>query len=102
LAYPSCSTSPLGRLTLSGSNRSLKHPMKKLLVPCIVAAFGSAISYAAPADDVTAAAKKLADAPNYSWSQTIANAGGGGGGGFGGGPTAGRTEKGGVTLDRKS
>jgi hypothetical protein len=45
---------------------------------------------AAPKDDVTAAAKKLADKDNYAWKQTIENAGGGG---FGGGTSEGKTEK---------
>jgi hypothetical protein len=45
---------------------------------------------AAPKDDVTAAAKKLADKDNYAWKQTTENAGGGG---FGGGTAEGRTEK---------
>ena len=67
-------------------------------------------------DDVTAAAKKLASAGNYSWSSTTenANAGGGGGGGGGGGngggqrrgggrggfggPVSGKTEKDGYTM----
>jgi len=45
---------------------------------------------AAPKDDVTAAAKKLADKDNYAWKLTIENAGGGG---FGGGTSEGKTEK---------
>ena len=45
---------------------------------------------AAPKDEVTAAAKKLADKDNYSWKQTTENAGGGG---FGGGALEGKTEK---------
>jgi len=45
---------------------------------------------AAPKDDVSAAAKKLADKDNYSWKQTTENAGGGGGGG---GASEGKTEK---------
>lgn len=74
--------------------------MKNLIVPCLVAAFGAAICQAAPADDVKAAAKKLADAPNYSWSTATQNAGGGGGrgGGFGGGPQSGVAEKDGFAV----
>ena len=53
-------------------------------------------------DEVTAAAKKLADQPNYSWKQSVENAGGngggGGGGGRGGGPVDGRIEKGGFAF----
>jgi len=45
---------------------------------------------ATPKDDVTAAAKKLADKDNYAWKQTAENAGGGG---FGGGTSEGKTEK---------
>jgi hypothetical protein len=45
---------------------------------------------AAPKDDVTAAAKKLADKDNYAWKQTSENAGGGG---RGGGTYEGKTEK---------
>ena len=45
---------------------------------------------AAPKDDVTTAAKKLADKDNYAWKQTTENAGGGG---FGGGTSEGKTEK---------
>ena len=45
---------------------------------------------AAPKDDVTAAAKKLADKDNYAWKQTTENAGGGG---RGGGTSEGKTEK---------
>jgi hypothetical protein len=45
---------------------------------------------AAPKDEVTAAAKKLADKDNYSWKQKSENAGGGG---FGGGTSEGKTEK---------
>jgi len=67
---------------------------------------GSAmVAYAGPQDDVKAAAQKLADSANFSWKTTIENAGGGGGGGGGGGrrggfggPSEGKTEKGGYTL----
>jgi hypothetical protein len=45
---------------------------------------------AAPKDDVTAAAKKLADKDNYAWKQKTENAGGGG---FGGGTSEGKIEK---------
>jgi hypothetical protein len=53
-----------------------------------------------PKADVTAALKKLADAPNYSWTSTTESAGGGGGGGGGGqfraGPTQGKAQKDGL------
>jgi hypothetical protein len=47
-----------------------------------------------PKDEVTAAAKKLADKDNYAWKQTTENAGGGG---FGAGASEGKTEKDGYT-----
>src|SRR4051812_35149873 len=87
--------------SLSVHLRMLVKPnMKKLIIPCLVAAFATATSYAAPADDVKAAAKKLADAANYSWTTTTQNAGGGGGGGGfgGGGPTSGMAEKSGLIV----
>lgn len=71
--------------------------MKKLLIPCPAAAFATSFVYAAPADDVKAAAKKLSDATSYAWTTKTENAGGGGGG-FGAGATNGVTEKGGYTL----
>jgi hypothetical protein len=46
-------------------------------------------------ETVTTAAKKLADTDNYSWKQTIENAGGGG---FGAGTSEGKTQKGGYTM----
>ncbi|MBX3732639.1 MAG: hypothetical protein KF791_08600 [Verrucomicrobiae bacterium] len=52
---------------------------------------------AGPKDDVLAAVRKLADAPNYSWRSTSEPGGGGGGGGGGGrmrqGPTDGKADK---------
>jgi hypothetical protein len=49
-------------------------------------------AYAAPKDDVTAAAKALAGKDNYSWKQSTENAGGGG---MGAGSSEGKVEKGG-------
>src|SRR4051812_41869965 len=71
--------------------------MKKLLLPLTVACIATFL-HAAPADDVTAAAKKLADAPNYAWTRTqeIANSQ------FNFGPTEGVTEKGGYTMTTAS
>jgi len=51
---------------------------------------------AAPKDDVTSAAKKLADNGNYSWKSTIAVPEGGQGG-RNRGPTEGKTTKAGIT-----
>jgi hypothetical protein len=65
-----------------------------------------ALAAAAPAmaddkDDVKAAAKKLSDAPNYSWTTTVKNnaenAGGAGAGRFAPGPIEGQAEKDGVS-----
>ena len=66
--------------------------MKKHLLFGTLALLGASLlaANAAPKDEVTAAAKKLADKDNYSWKQKTENAGGGG---FGGGTTEGRTEK---------
>jgi len=40
----------------------------------------SAACYAGAKEELQAAAQKLADAPNYSWTQTTENGGGAGGG----------------------
>jgi hypothetical protein len=68
--------------------------MKKLLLPCLAAAFAATIVQAAPADDVKAAAQKLADAPSYAWTRTteIANSQ------FPAMPVEGVAEKGGFTV----
>lgn len=70
--------------------------MKNLILPCLAVAFATSFLQAAPADDVKAAAKKLAEAPNYTWTSSTQSAGGGGG--FGGGSLTGVTEKDGYTL----
>ena len=71
-----------------------------LLSTAAVVAGTALVAFAAPKDEVSDAAKKLADAQNYSWKSTTERAGGqgGGGGGFGGGPVEGKTEKGGATV----
>ena len=62
-----------------------------------------------PKDEVKSAAKKLADAGNYSWKSSVQNAGGRGGGGggggggrgrggFGGGPVEGKMSKDGIAV----
>lgn len=64
---------------------------KHLLLGTMTLLAGSLLTAnAAPKDDVTAAAKKLADKDNYAWKQTTQNAGGGG---FGGGASEGKIEK---------
>jgi hypothetical protein len=77
-------------------------------VSLVAVLLAATFAHGAPADDVTTAAQKLADAANYSWTATTTNAtpaagapapaAGGRGGGFNAGPTDGKTEKGGYTL----
>ena len=72
--------------------------IRRILLSTVAVVAGSTlVAVAAPKDEVTDAAKKLADAPNYSWSSKTERAGGGGGG-FGGGPVEGKTEKGGAAV----
>jgi len=66
---------------------------RNILIGTLVLAAGTLLA-ADPKEEVTAAAKKLADTDNYSWKQTIENAGGGG---FGAGASEGKVEKGGFT-----
>lgn len=71
-----------------------------LLISTALLLAGSLVAVnAAPKDDVTAAAKKLADNGNYSWKTTIAmpEGGQGGQGGRNRGPTEGKTTKDGIT-----
>lgn len=72
--------------------------MKKLIMTSVAAAFATAFVYGAPTDDVKAAAKKLADAPNYAWTSAteIANSQ------FPSSPIEGVTEKGGYTVITRS
>lgn len=77
--------------------------MKKTLIFATLAVFGASLAFAADdaKADVKAAAKKLADKANYSWtsnSKMEGAPGGGGGGRFGGGPTEGQTADGIVYL----
>lgn len=74
---------------------------RSLLATVALLASSALVASAAPKDEVTDAAKKLADAPNYAWKQTTERQGGGGGGGGGGrgmGPIDGKTEKGGPMV----
>jgi hypothetical protein len=71
-----------------------KVPMKKTILVSTLALFAGSI-LAAESDDVKAAAKKLAAAENYSWTATVANAGGGG---FRRGPTEGKAQKDGLIM----
>lgn len=67
---------------------------KHMMVGTLMLLAGSLVAAnAGTKDDVTAAAKKLADKDNYSWKQTTEYAGGGRG--FGGGASEGKVEKGG-------
>lgn len=64
---------------------------RNILIGTLVLAAGTLLA-ADPKDEVTTAAKNLADKDNYSWKQTTENAGGGG---FGAGKSEGKAEKGG-------
>ncbi len=70
---------------------------RTLFTTMAVVAGLSMAAFADPKDDISAAAKALADSPSYSWTTTTANAGGGRGFG-GGGPVNGKTEKDGYTT----
>lgn len=78
----------------------------KTLLPLLVTSLLALPLAAAGADakaELQAAAKKLADQPNYSWTSTPKTEGGGGGGGnFRPGPTEGQTEKGGWTHTKST
>ncbi len=70
-----------------------------------LALFGASVLSAADGDakaEVKAAAKKLGDKPNYSWTATPQVEGGGGGGNFRAGPTEGQAEKDGITYLKMS
>lgn len=73
--------------------------MKHRLLPVSVFSLLTALAaHAAPADDLAAATKKLADAPNYSWTSTMEMANSQ----FPTIPTEGVTEKGGYTVITRS
>ncbi len=78
-----------------------KDLMKKSVMLAAMMLAAVPLMAADPKDEVTNAAKKLADADNYSWHSGVENAGGNGGGGrrggFGG-PSDGQTQKDGLTL----
>jgi hypothetical protein len=70
--------------------------IRRVLFSTVALVAGSSlVALAAPKDEVADAAKKLSDAQNYSWKSTTEMAGGQGG--RFGGPTEGKTEKGGFT-----
>jgi hypothetical protein len=71
--------------------------MKKLVLPTL-AALTAVLAYAAPADDLTAAAKKLADASSYAWTRTTEQPNSQ----FQAGPVEGVAEKGGITKTTSS
>ena len=68
----------------------------KLVVGMVLLAGPLLAADSNPKDDVRNAAAALGAAPNYSWHTAIETPGGGGR--FGGGPTDGKTEKGGYTM----
>jgi hypothetical protein len=74
--------------------------MKKTLLFAALGIFGASVLLAADdaRSEVKAAAKKLGDKPNYSWTSTPKTEGGGGGGNFRPGPTEGQTADGVVYL----
>jgi hypothetical protein len=68
---------------------------KNLLFGLVFSLAGSLLAAdSSPKDSVTSAATALGNEANYSWHTTVENAGGGG---RGGGPTDGKSEKGGYT-----
>ena len=71
--------------------------MKRSLILAFALALAPSLRAEGPADEVKAAAKKLADAANYSWS-TTSPAPEGGNRGFGGGSSEGKIEKGGAAV----
>jgi hypothetical protein len=72
--------------------------IRRVLFTTVALLGGTAlVASAAPKDEVTDAAKKLGDAPNYSWRSNTEMQGGGGGNRFGG-PTEGKAEKGGFVF----
>ncbi len=75
---------------------------RNIMLATVLFAAGSVMA-ADPKDDVTSAAKSLADAGNYSWTQTTENAGGGGGGGgFGAGTMEGKAQKDGLIYTSRT
>jgi|SRR5579862_281599 len=68
--------------------------MNRNLLTASLSFLAMSLLAADPRETVTSAAKKLGDADNYSWKQTMENAGGGG---FGAGTSEGKTQKGGYT-----
>lgn len=70
--------------------------IRRLLCTTVATLALPALAYAAPKDDVTAAAKKLSDAKGYAWHAETEFTGGQGN--RFGGPTEGKTEKDGFTV----
>jgi len=73
--------------------------MKQIILTGIIT-LAAASLMAATSDQVTKAAKQLAEKGNYSWVQTVKSEGGGGGGGnqMAAGPTEGKINKDGVAY----
>jgi hypothetical protein len=81
--------------------------MKKQIVMAVLGMFSAAALFAAEdaRSEVKAAAKKLGEAANYSWTATPkfeGGPGGGGGGGFRPGATEGQAEKGGLIYTKST
>src|SRR5271166_613630 len=73
--------------------------MKRNALLTIVLFAAGSLMAADPKDEVMSAAKSLADAGNYSWTQNVENAGGGG---FGGGPSEGKAQKDGLLYTSRT
>src|SRR5256885_138514 len=71
------------------------HMKSVALVIALVVPLAFSIAAAEPKDELKAAAKKLAQQPNYSWTLTAKSQGGGGGPGA---DSDGKTEKEGYTF----
>ncbi|HXD00755.1 MAG TPA: hypothetical protein VN048_15545 [Verrucomicrobiae bacterium] len=69
---------------------------RNIILATMLFAAGSLMA-ADPKDDVSSAVKSLADGGNYSWTQTMENAGGGG---FGNGTSEGKTKDGLIYTSR--
>jgi hypothetical protein len=72
--------------------------MKRNLIMAFAIALAPTLRAEGPADEVKAAAKKLAEAANYSWSTSTPAREGGGNRGFGGGNSEGKIQKDGAAC----
>src|ERR1051325_112425 len=78
-----------------------QNPKKKALLFAALGVFGASVLFAADGNakgEVKAAAKKLGEKANYSWTSTPKSEGAAGGGNFRPGPTEGQTADGVIYL----